>query len=94
MSRSFKKNPFSAICGYKSNKKCKTLANKKFRRLNKLKLVAEKEPLKSVREVSNVYLFDSDGLPYYRGKHYYDFLLQLGYSQEECDNFYSKIFRK
>ena len=40
MSRSFKKNPFAAICKYKSNKWDKIKANKKFRRLNKLRLVA------------------------------------------------------
>lgn len=94
MSRSFKKHPFSAICSYKSNKKSKTLANKKFRKLSRLRLTKDKYLPKHVREVSNVYLFDSDGLPFYQGKHYYDYLLQLGYSKEECDAFYSKIFRK
>ena len=94
MSRSFKKHPFSAICNYKSNKKSKTLANKKFRKLSKLCLINGKYLPKYLREVSNVYLFDSDGLPFYKGKHYYDDLLQLGYSKEECDEFYSKIFRK
>lgn len=94
MSRSFKKNPFAAICKYKSNKWDKIKANKKFRRLNKLRLVAEKEPLKSIREVSNVYLFDSDGLSFYHNKHYFDSLLRRGYSQEQCDEFYSKLFRK
>lgn len=94
MSRSFKKNPFSAICHYKSNKKSKTLANKKFRKLSKLRLINGKYLPKYVREVSDVYLFDSDGLPFYKGKHYYDDLLRLGYSKEECDAFYSKIFRK
>ena len=94
MSRSFKKHPFSAICHYKSNKKSKTLANKKFRKLSKLRLINGKYLPKYLREVSNGYLFDSDGLPFYKGKHYYDDLLQLGYSKEECDEFYSKIFRK
>ena len=94
MSRSYKKNPFAAICKYKSNKWDKVKANKKFRRLNKLKLVAEKEPLKSIREVSDVWDFTSDGLASYVDKHYYDWLLRKGYSQEECDELYSKLFRK
>mgnify|MGYP004608663875 CR=1 FL=1 len=94
MSRSYKKNPFAAICKYKSNKWDKVKANKKFRRLNKLKLIAEKEPLKSIREVSDVWDFTSDGLASYVDKHCYDWLLRKGYSQEECDKLYSKLFRK
>ena len=94
MSRSYKKNPFIAICKYKSNKWCKVKANKKFRRINKLKLATEKEPLKSIREVSDVWDFTSDGLASDIEKHCYDWLLKEGYSQEECNELYSKLFRK
>lgn len=94
MSRSFKKNPFQAVCCYISNKKDKTIANRLFRRKSKRNLKVGKELPYSIREVSDTYNFSSDGLPTYVGKHDYDFLTKLGYSLEYIEELYKKIFRK
>ena len=65
MSRSKAKHPkISWIC-YFSNKKDKRIANRLFRRLSKSKLKQGKDPLYRLRECSNTYNFDSDGLPHW-----------------------------
>ena len=64
MSKSYKK-PYVKYGG-DSDKKSKRIANKKFRRINKIKLI--KDPngtFKLMREVSNTWDFASDGLAHY-----------------------------
>lgn len=68
---------------YFSNKKDKVIANRLFRRISRLKLKKGEETLNSIREVSDTWNFDSDGFAYYFPKQYYNYLLNLGYSQEE-----------
>ena len=94
MSRNFKKNPFTAYVHYSSNKKDKVKANRLFRRISKLKIKLDKEPLHSLRECSDTYLFESDGLAFYHPKEYYNSLLNRGYSQEYIDNLYRKQISK
>ena len=65
MSRSKAKHTkISWIC-YFSNKKDKRIANRLFRRLSKSKLKQGKDPLYRLRECSDTYNFDSDGLPHW-----------------------------
>lgn len=66
MSRSYKKHPYIKYGG-DSDKKYRTIANKKLRRVNKLKLIQdpEDENFKILREVSDTWEFPSDGLAYY-----------------------------
>lgn len=71
---------------YFSNKKDKVIANRLFRRISRLKLKKGEESLNSIREVSDTWNFDSDGLAYYFPKQYYNYLLNLGYSQEDIEN--------
>lgn len=67
MSRSYKK-PYACQVCYFSNKKDKRMANKKFRRLNKILLKINSDRLKyRLREISNVWNFASDGLAHYVG---------------------------
>lgn len=67
MSRSYKK-PYACWVCYFSNKKDKKIANKKFRRINKVFTRIDPEKLKhKLREVSNVWDFSSDGLAHYVG---------------------------
>lgn len=67
MSRSYKKPYASWVC-YFSNKKDKRIANRLFRRLNKVLLKIDPERLKHrVREVRDTYDFASDGLAHYVG---------------------------
>lgn len=67
MSRSYKK-PYACWGCYFSNKKDKRIANKKFRRFNKIFSKIDPERLKyRLREVSNVWNFSSDGLAHYVG---------------------------
>lgn len=65
MSRSFRKNK---ICGYtskESEKSDKTIANKKLRRLVKVRIQKKSEHLPILKEVSNIWWFDKDGKHYY-----------------------------
>jgi hypothetical protein len=94
MSRSFKKHPFMAVACYFSNKEDKILANRLFRRISKKKLKQGEEPLHSLKEVSDTWNFDSDGLAYYHPKEYYNHLLELGYTQEYIDELYRKQMSK
>lgn len=65
MSRSKAKHPkISWVC-YFSNKKDKRIANRLFRRISKFLMRQNKEPLHSLKECSNTYNFDSDGLPHW-----------------------------
>lgn len=67
MSRSFKK-PYAAYVCYFSNKKDKRIANRKFRRINRIFSKIKPEKLKyKLREVLDVYDFSSDGLAQYIG---------------------------
>lgn len=94
MSRSYKKHPFIAIVCYFSNKKDKTIANRLFRRISKKKIKEGKEPLYSLKECSDVYNFDSDGLARYFPKKYYNYLLEMGYTQNDVDELYRKQMSK
>lgn len=91
MSRSFKKNPFIAVACYSSNKKDKTTANRKFRKISKQRLKNDRELPYSIREVSDTYNFSSDGLAYYQTRKDYDRLQEYGY---DPDDMYNRIFRK
>ena len=67
MSRSYRKPYLSWVC-YFSNKKDKRIANRKFRRLNKVLTKIFPDKLKyKLREVSDVWSFSSDGLVHYVG---------------------------
>ena len=94
MSRIYKKHPFTTICCYFSNKKDKTIANRLFRRISKKKIKEGKDPLYSLRECSNTYNFDSDGLAFYFPKKYYNYLLEIGHTQEDVDELYRKQMSK
>lgn len=66
MSKSFKKRPYIKYGG-DSDKKSRTIANKKLRKINKqiLKRDPESGEFKLLREVSDTWDFASDGLAYY-----------------------------
>lgn len=88
MSRSYRK-PYSSFVCYTSNKKDKRLSNRRFRRIVK-NLIKDSQNIDSnsipikLKEVSNVYNFNSDGLVTY-----------MGYLKNtKCHNFYLKIQRK
>lgn len=68
MSRSRKKHPYIKICGGDSDKKARTIANRKLRRLNKVKLHLDLTDgvYKVLREVSDTWNFPSDGLAWYQ----------------------------
>lgn len=63
MSRSKRKKPFLRYCG-SSDKKDKTLANRKFRKAEKRNVNLGIDPPAHKREVSNIYNFSSDGKRY------------------------------
>ncbi len=67
MSRSYKKHPHIKWFGGDSDKKSRTIANKKLRRAKKLRLKRDPETgiFKTLREVSDTWDFPSDGLAYY-----------------------------
>ena len=67
MSRSRKKHPHSKICNA-SDKADRRDANRRLRRVNKIRLRQGKR-LKSLREVSDTWMFASDGLAYYMGEY-------------------------
>ena len=63
MARSRRKTPKTKITGiHTSDKKDRSLANRKFRRQSKVDLEASQEPPVSLREVSDTWGFESDGL--------------------------------
>ncbi len=88
MSRSRKYHTFIKICGSDSNKKDKTIANRKFRKINKLRIKVDKEPLHNLKEISNTYCFNSDGLAFYISKKEYEQyrnLLSSRYGRSEAN---------
>lgn len=63
MSRSKRKHPKFKCADSISNKRAKSKANRKFRRINKIILQKGEDFFKLIREVSNVWAdFPSDGL--------------------------------
>jgi hypothetical protein len=94
MSRSKKKNPFMAICVYLSNKKDKIMANRLFRRISKHRLKLGKDPLYSLKECSDTWNFESDGLASYHPKSYYNYLLKYGYTEDDINELYRKQMSK
>lgn len=78
MSRSRKYHPFITWCPG-SNKKDKILANRRFRRLSKTMIHRYKNPPHKLREVSNVYNFNTDGLAFY-------------WSKKDCEEFYNTCY--
>lgn len=68
MSRSYRK-PYTSYACYFSNKEDKRIANRLFRHINKQLLKLNPDKLKfSLKEISNVWDFASDGLVFYIGK--------------------------
>ncbi|WP_396167744.1 hypothetical protein [Flavobacterium sp.] len=65
MSRSYKKTKIVGYTTKVSEKQDKTIANKKLRRLVKVRIAKKNEILPLLREVSNVWNFDKDGKRYY-----------------------------
>lgn len=61
MSRSRKKSPCVTYCG-RTNKKSKRFCNRKFRRMSKVRLLGDREPLHNLNEAMGTYSFDTDGL--------------------------------
>ena len=94
MSRSFKKHPFTAVCCYFSNKKDKIIANRLFRRISKQRLKLDKDPLYSLKECSDTWNFESDGLASYHPKSYYNHLLERGYTEDDINELYRKQMSK
>ncbi|GAK97481.1 hypothetical protein JCM19294_17 [Nonlabens tegetincola] len=64
MSRSIKKTKIHGITSAKSEKENKQDANRKFRRIIKQKVKADKTELPELREISNVWSFNKDGKHY------------------------------
>lgn len=64
MSRSRKKTPIVGITTAETEKKNKLEANRKLRRLNRIKIHKEDFDLFQLREISNVWGFDKDGKRY------------------------------
>lgn len=91
MSRSHKKSPFTTWAISESNKKDKIIANRLFRRISKSNLRKEEEPLYSLKECSDVWNFNSDGLAYYYPKQYYE---NGERTDEEIDEIYRKQMSK
>ena len=50
-----------------SEKRDKTIVNKRYRRLVKVRIAKRSEVLPLIREISNIYQFDKDGKHYYAG---------------------------
>jgi hypothetical protein len=67
MSRSYIKNKIVGYTKKETEKRDKTIANKRYRRLVKGRIAKRSEVLPLIREVSNIYQFDKDGKHYYAG---------------------------
>jgi hypothetical protein len=66
MARSRRKTPKTKITGLRtSNKQDKSKANRKFRRQSKIRIETSQEPPISLREVSDTWGFESDGLAHW-----------------------------
>lgn len=84
MSKSYRK-PYASYVYYFSNKKDKQIANRRFRRTNKIKVKVNPDKLTyKLKEVSNTYTFSSDGLVHYCGH----------FKNTDWHDFYIKIKRK
>lgn len=94
MSRSYKKHPYICCACYKSNKRDKTLANRIFRHRTLQNIRSGKEPLYSLKQVSDTYNFPSDGLAYYYPRHRWNSLLRRGFTEEEINMFYRHAINK
>lgn len=69
MARSRRKTPKTKITGLKSSDKLdRSKANRKFRRQSKIKIGTSQEPPVSLREVSDTWGFESDGLACWNDK--------------------------
>lgn len=79
MSKSRRKIPIRGIADT-SDKYDKRLANRKFRRREKLAIHHEKDPPENLNEVSDPYSFDKDGKKYY--------------GREDCDNYDDEEYEK
>ena len=66
MSRSYKKSPCVSYVCYFSNKQCKKIAHKLFRARERHGIINDKYLPFRLKEVSDVWDFDSDGLPRWR----------------------------
>ena len=96
MSRSHKYHTFGTVCGG-SNKKDKKIANKKFRRTNTLAVKYNlNKLLYKLRECSNTYNFNTDGLAYYMNpKDWRKFRIwREALSDEELKEVYRKLMSK
>ena len=67
MSRSYIKNKIVGYTKKETEKRDKTIANKRYRRLVKVRIAKRSEVLPLIREISNIYQFDKDGKHYYAG---------------------------
>ena len=65
MSRSYIKNKIVSYTKKESEKRDKTIANKRYRRFVKVRIAKRSDVLPLIREVSNIYQFDKDGKHYY-----------------------------
>ncbi len=64
MSRSRRKTPITGVTTAVTEKENKRDANRKLRRLNKIKIHKKDYDLFRLREISNVWAFDKDGKHY------------------------------
>ncbi|MDR3026563.1 hypothetical protein [Chryseobacterium sp.] len=64
MSRSRRKTPITGVTTAETEKENKRDANRKLRRLNKIKIHKKDYDLFQLREISNVWGFDKDGKHY------------------------------
>jgi hypothetical protein len=65
MSRSYIKNKIIGYAKKETEKRDKTIANKRLRRLVKVRLAKRDDVLPLIKEVSNIYQFDKEGKHYY-----------------------------
>lgn len=79
-----KRKPYASVTGQESNKYDKRLANRRFRRHNKNAILSGKEVFYRLRECSDVWNFNSDGLDDYIP----------GGSWEQNENYIKEIQRK
>ena len=95
MSRSRKYHTFTTWCGG-SNRKDKRLANRRFRRINNLAIKHNFDKiLYKLRECSNVWTFNTDGLAHYISPKVYKQLRTWAeWSDEEIKQEIEKIMRK
>lgn len=74
MSRSRRKNPIIGITTAETEKKNKLEANRKLRRLNRIKIHKGDFELFQLREISNVWMFDKDGKQYLEKPYWKDIM--------------------